>query len=179
LDSKNFLLSYIETIRKPDGGRIENKIEAFEKLIKILKLTKTEYTTEDIELSKQEDTVIALHPIFRRQIDSKFILYPSDINRRTFIAYGSHMLSDIALRLRDYLMRELSSKHYTPEIMLDRLYWLLAEKWMKESRKKKVKEFTNKAIETVLNLGLLKSYEIVTGATGELKVVFTLNKEWE
>jgi hypothetical protein len=179
LDSKSFLLSYIETIRKPDGGRIENKIEAFEKLIKILKLTKTEYTIEDVELSKQEDTIIALHPIFRRQIDSKFILYPSDINRRTFIAYGSHMISEIALRLRDYLMRELSSKRYNPEIMLDRLYWLLAEKWMKESRKKKVKEFTDKAIETVINLGLLKSYEIITGATGELKVVFTLNKEWE
>jgi hypothetical protein len=179
LDSKRFLLSYVETTRKKDGGRIERKIEDFRKLIHIVKISHTEYNKEDIELSKKEETVILLNPIFRRQIDSKFILYPNDINRRTIIAYGSHNLSDIALRLRDYLIRELSSKHYQPEINLDKLYYLLAEKWMRESRKKKVKEYTEKALETVKNLGLLLSYEIKTASTGEPKVVFTLNKDWE
>ena len=179
LDSKRFLLSYVETTRKKDGGRIEKKIEDFRKLIHIKKLSQTEYNKEDIELSKKEETVILLNPIFRRQIDSKFILYPNDINRRTIIAYGSHNLSDITLRLRDYLIRELSSKRYQPEINLDKLYYLLAEKWMRESRKKKVKEYTEKALETVKALGLLLSYEIKTASTGEPKVVFTLNKDWE
>lgn len=179
LDSKRFLLSYVETTRKKDGGRIEKKIEDFRKLIHIVKISQTEYNKEDIELSKKEETVILLNPIFRRQIDSKFILYPNDINRRTIIAYGSHNLSDIALRLRDYLIRELSSKRYQPEINLDKLYYLLAEKWMRESRKKKVKEYTEKALETVKTLGLLLSYEIKTASTGEPKVVFTLNKDWE
>ena len=179
LDSKRFLLSYVETTRKKDGGRIERKIEDFRKLIHIVKISQTEYSKEDIELSKKEETVILLNPIFRRQIDSKFILYPNDINRRTIIAYGSHNLSDIALRLRDYLIRELSSKRYQPEINLDKLYYLLAEKWMRESRKKKVKEYTEKALETVKALGLLLSYEIKTASTGEPKVVFTLNKDWE
>jgi hypothetical protein len=179
LDSKRFLLSYIETTRKKDGGRIERKIEDFRKLIHIVKISQTEYSKEDIELSKKEETVILLNPIFRRQIDSKFILYPNDINRRTIIAYGSHNLSDIALRLRDYLIRELSSKRYQPEINLDKLYYLLAEKWMGESRKKKVKEYTQKAIDTVIALGLLLSYEIKESSTGEPKVVFTLNKDWE
>lgn len=179
LDSKRFLLSYVETTRKKDGGRIERKIEDFSKLIHIVKISHTEYNKEDIELSKKEETVILLNPIFRRQIDSKFILYPNDINRRTIIAYGSHNLSDIALRLRDYLIRELSSKRYQPEINLDKLYYLLAEKWMRESRKKKVKEYTEKALETVKNLGLLLSYEIKTASTGEPKIVFTLNKDWE
>jgi len=179
LDNKRFLLSYVETTTKKDGGRIEKKIEDFRKLIHILKISQTEYNKEDIELSKKEETVIVLNPIFRRQIDSKFILYPNDINRRTIIAYGSHNLSELALRLRDYLMRELSSKRYQPEINLERLYYLLAEKWMKESRKKKVKEYTEKAIETVKALGLLLSYEIKTASTGEPKVVFTLNKDWE
>jgi len=179
LDNRRFLLSYVETIHKRDGGRIESKIEDFRKLIHILKLSQIEYDKEDIELSKKEGTVILLSPIFRRQIDSKFILYPNDINRRTIIAYGSHNLSETALRLRDYLMREISSKHYTPEINLDRLYWMLNEKWMKESRKKKVKEFTEKALETCKALGLLISYELKTGATGEPKIVFTLNKNWE
>lgn len=179
LDSKRFLLSYVETTRKKDGGRIERKIEDFRKLIHIVKISQTEYNKEDIELSKKEETVILLNPIFRRQIDSKFILYPNDINRRTIIAYGSHNLSDIALRLRDYLIRELSSKRYQPEINLEKLYYLLAEKWMRESRKKKVKEYTEKALETVKALGLLLSYEIKTASTGEPKIVFTLNKDWE
>lgn len=179
LDNKRFLLSYVETTRKKDGGRIERKIEDFRKLIHIIKISETEYSKEDIELSKTEETVILLNPIFRRQIDSKFILYPNDINRRTIIAYGSHNLSDIALRLRDYLMRELSSKRYQPEINLHKLYYLLAEKWMGESRKKKVKEYTEKALETVKALGLLLSYEIKTASTGEPKVVFKLNKDWE
>ena len=179
LDSKRFLLSYVETTRKKDGGRIERKIEDFRKLIHIVKISHTEYNKEDIELSKKEETVILLNPIFRRQIDSKFILYPNDINKRTIIAYGSHNVSDITLRLRDYLLRLHSSPKMSREITLDRLYYLVAEKWMRESRKKKVKEYTEKALETVKALGLLLSYEIKTASTGEPKIVFTLNKDWE
>jgi hypothetical protein len=179
LDEKQFLLSYVETTKKKDGGRIERKIEDFRKLIHIVKISQTEYNADNIELSRKEDTVILLNPIFRRQIDSKFILYPNDINRRTIIAYGSHNLSDIVLRLRDYLMRELSSRHPNPEIGLERLYYLVAEKWMKESRRKKVKEYVKKALETVIALGLLLSYEEKRTTTGEPKIVFKLNKDWE
>jgi hypothetical protein len=77
-------------------------------------------------------------------------------------------------------MRELSSKRYQPEIGLEKLYYQLAEKWMRESRKKKVKEYTDKALETVKAMGLLEKYEITKSkTTGEPKVVFTLNKDWE
>ena len=179
LDNKRFLLSYVETTKKKDGGRIERKIQDFRKLLHILQISQTEYSKENIELIKQEETVILLNPIFRRQIDSKFILYPNDINRRTIIAYGSHNLSEVAIKLRDYLMRELSSKRYEPEISQDKLYYMLAEKWMKESRKKKVKEYTDKALDTVKALGLLISYDIKTASTGEPKVVFKLNRGWE
>jgi hypothetical protein len=179
LDNKKFLLSYVETTKTKGGGRVERKIEDFRKLIHIVKISQIEFNKEDIELNKKEETIVILNPIFRRQIDSKFILYPNDINKRTIIAYGSHNLSDITLRLRDYLIRELSSKHYKPEINLDKLFYLLAEKWMRESRKTKVKQYTEKAIETVKTLGLIESYEITTGATGEPKVIFTLNKNWE
>lgn len=179
LDKKRFLLSYKETTFKKDGGRIERKIEDFRKLIHIVKLTEVEYNKSNVELSKKEESIVLLSPIFRRQIDSKFILYPDDINKRTIIAYGSHNISDIALRLRDYLMREHSSKRYNPEISVERLYYLLAEKWMGEGRRKKVKEYTEKALETCINLGLLQRYEIVEGATGDKKVVFSLNDKWE
>lgn len=178
LHNKKFLLSYIETVFKKDGGRIERKIEDFRKLIHILKLTETEYNSGNIEMSKKEESIILLNPIFRRQIDSKFILYPEDITKRTIIAYGSHNVSDITLRLRERLMREHASKHYKPEIMLDRLYYALAEKWMGEGRKKKVKEYTEKALETCIALGLLQKYEILPSSTGEPKIVFHLNKRW-
>jgi hypothetical protein len=179
LESKKFLLSYIEKLYKQDGGRIERKIEDFQSLIKILKISETEYSRANMEISKKEETVILLNPIFRHQIDSKYILYPTEINRRTIIAYGSHNLSETALRLRDYLIREFSRNRFEPEIGLERLYYLLNEKWMKEGRKKKVKEFTEKAMDTVKALGLLLSYKISTGATGEPKVKFKLNPHWE
>lgn len=179
LDSKRFLMSYVEKTATKGGGRLERKIEEFQHLIRIVKLSETEYNKEDVELSKKEETVVALNPIFRSQIDSKFILYPNDITRRTIIAYGSHNLPEITLKLRDWLIREHSAKRYTSKIGLDRLYYVLAEKWMNESRKKKVKEYTERALETVTALGLLVGYEIQTSQSGEPMVVFTLNKDWE
>jgi hypothetical protein len=179
LNSKQFLIRYTETTKGKKGEWIKKEYEAFRRLINVDKATLS-YGVGDMEYYKKTETIILLNPIFRRQIDSKFILYPNDINKRTIIAYGSHNVSDIALRLRDYLLRELSSKRYTSEINLDKLYYLLAEKWMRESRKKKVKEYTEKALEVVTGLGILENYKIVTAkTTGEPKVVFTLNKDFE
>ena len=178
LDNRKFLIKYTETTKGKAGAWIKKEYEAYRKLIFVDKATLS-YGVGDIESYKKTETIVLLNPIFRRQIDSKFILYPNDIQKRTAIAYGNDKVSSIALKLRDYLMREHSSKRYTPEIGLDKLYYVLAEQWMKESRKKKVKEYTDKAIETIKALGLLISYEIKPGATGEPKVVFNLNKEWD
>jgi len=182
LSNKTFLLSYIETRKgKEANGReikIENKIEEFSPLIKILKISQTK-SSGDIELSKVEDIVIMLNPIFNRHIDSRFITVPNDITKRTIVAYGSHKLSEITIKLRDLLLKEKSYKHNSYTIGLDKLYYLLAEKYMRESRKTKVKVDTEKALETVIAMGLLEKYEIVTGATGEPKIIFTLNKKWE
>lgn len=179
LSNKQFLLRYKEEIDKKGGGKIVKELEIFQKIINLPTFRMREYSKEGIELSKTEETLVILHPIFRRQIDSKFILYPNDITKRTIIAYGSPNVSDITIRLREYLMRELSSKHYDPEIGLERLYYQLAEKWMKESRKTKVKKYTDKALETMINLGLLESHKIEKAKTsGEPKVVFRLNKDF-
>jgi len=178
LDSRRYLIKYIETNHQKGGGRIERKIETYSSLLRVLELTETEYSGADIELSKTEETVIVLNPIFRRQIDSKYLLLPNDINQRTIEAYGSHNISEITLRLRDYLVREHSSRRYTPEISIEKLYWTLSDKWMKESRKKKVREYTEKALEVCKEIGILKSYTIETGAKGEKKIVFTLDKDW-
>jgi hypothetical protein len=178
LDNRKFLIKYTEHTKGKAGAWIKKEYEAYRKLIFVDKATLS-YGVGDIESYKKSETIVLLNPIFRRQIDSKFILYPNDIQKRTAIAYGNDKVSSIALKLRDYLMREHSSKRYNPEITLEKLFYLLAEKWMRESRKTKVKQFTDKALETAKALGLLKSYEIKTGSTGEPKVIFTLNKDWE
>lgn len=178
LEEKKFLLNYKEVLFKPNGGRTEREVQGFYSLIRILKLSESEYDASGERVSGKQDLLIMLNPIFRNQIESKFILYPSDLLRRTIIAYGSHNLSETALRLRDYLLREFSQKRYVHEIGLNNLYWKLNDKWMKESRKKKVKEYTEKAIKTAKSLGLLESYEIKEGKK-DAKIVFTLNKDWE
>lgn len=178
LDNRKFLIKYTETTKGKGDTWIKKEYEAYRKLIFVDKATLS-YGVGDIESYKKSETIVLLNPIFRRQIDSKFILYPNDIQKRTAIAYGNDKISSISLKLRDYLMREHSSKRYTPEIGLDKLYYVLAEQWMKESRKKKVKEFTDKAIDTVKALGLLIDYKIKQGSTGEEKIIFNLNKDWE
>lgn len=179
LSQKRFLLKYTETKYEKDGSRTERKIEVFRPLIEILQISETKYSKDNIEESHKEDVVITLSPIFRRQIDSKFISYPADITQRTMIAYGNPKVSEITLKLREYLMREHTQKRYTPEIGLDRLYYLLHEKWMRASRKKEVEKGTTKALEAMINLRLLERYEVTKNKAGEPKIVFHLNKEWE
>ena len=179
LSSRRYLIKYIETEHKKNGKKTVRKIETYSPLLQVVDISEVEYSREDVELSKKEETVIILNPIFRNQIDSKYILLPNDINKRTTEAYGSHNVSDATFRLREYLMRELSNKRFNPQIGLNKLYWTLCPKWMGESRKKKVKTYTEKALETMKALGLLQSYEVKTGSTGEPKIIFTLNKDWE
>ena len=77
-------------------------------------------------------------------------------------------------------MRLKASPRLNRDILLDRLYFQLAEKWMKESRRKKVKEYTEKALEVVIDLGLLESFEIIPAkTTGEAKIIFTINDSFE
>lgn len=178
LHTKRFLVKYIEETKNKNGTKKERKIEEYIPIIRIQKRSEKDYSKENIVLSEKEEIVILLSPIFRRQIETKFIIYPNDIIKRTQIAYGNGKIPTVTIKLRNYLIRELSSKRYKPQISLDRLYYTVAEKWMEEGRKKMVKEYTEKAIETVIALGILIDYEIMTGATGEDKIVFNLNKNW-
>jgi len=179
LSEKRFLIRYKETISKKGGFKTVNEIESFEKIINLPTARQTQLDPTGKELSKQEQTLIILHPIFRSQIDSKFIIYPDDIVQRTILAYGSPNVSGPTLKLRDYLLSELSAKRYSPKIALHRLYYKLNEKWMREGRKKRVKEFTDIALETVKRLGLLLDYKIEPSkANGELIVIFSLNKDF-
>lgn len=179
LAKKQFLMRYTETRTNKAGEWVKKAYEGFRTLIKFDTATISTGKGE-VQLTKQVEKVIILHPIFRSQIGTKFLLYPNDIGRRTVSAYGSHNVSQATLRLRDYLIRELSSKHYNPQICVDKLYYLLNERLMKERKKKKVQSQMQKALEVVTKIGLLESYIIEPSkGTGEPKIIFTLNKKFE
>lgn len=176
LDSRNFLFSYTETI---DSGKTKTvrKVEDYKKLIHIIKLSETTFE-DDIETSNREETIIQLNPIFRNQIDTKFIEIPDDLNKRLQIAARGSKISEVTSRLVDYLLRGTSTKGGKNEIYLETLYNTLAAKWMQESRKKKVRTETDKAVEICKRLGLLKEWTEVQGKNGELKAVFSVNRDW-
>ena len=178
LNERKFLIKYTETTKDKKGNYIKKEVEGYRNLIEVDKATLT-LGTGDVETYKKTETIITLNPIFRRQIDTKFILYPNDINKRTAIAYGGASVSGASLKLRDYLMREHSSKRYTPEISLYNLSYLLAENLMKGSRKSDAEKAINKALITCKNLGILESYTITENKIGEPKYIFKLKKDWE
>ena len=179
LKNKKFCIRYTETTNLGKGRQAKKQYEKFRPILNI-DFASYEELEGGVEQFKKTTEVIVLHPIFRSQIDSKFILYPNDITKRTVIAYGSHNVSSITLILRDHLMWVKSNPKHNREILLSRLYYKVANKWMKESRKAKVKEYTDKALETMITLGLLESYKIETSqTTGEPKVVFKINEDFE
>jgi hypothetical protein len=175
LSEKKFLVKYTETSKDKKGNTTIKEIEGYRSIIFLDKATITKVE----ENYRRQETIISLSPIFRRQIDSKFILYPHDINKRTAIAYGGEKVSGASLKLRDYLMREHANKHYSPEISQYNLSYLLAENLMKASRKSDVEKAINKALITCKNLGLLESHTITENKTGEPKYIFKLKKDWE
>jgi len=178
LSDKKFLINYSEKVKDKKSGEY-NKIEiqTIRPLIYVDRYVLSK-GVNDIEESKKTTFIITLHPIFRRQIDSKFISYPEDITKRTMLAYGSSNISDITIKLREDLMREKSQKVYTYKIYQSKLFYKVAEKYMRQSRKKLVKRYLDKSIETVKKLGLLQSLEIITGSTGEPLYIFNINKDF-
>jgi hypothetical protein len=178
LHERDFLFTYTETIRTKKET-IERTIQDYRKLIHIKKLRERKTRNEDnLEISKREDTIIQLNPIFRGQIDTKFIEIPDDMIKRLEIAAGTSKITEVTLRLVDYLARYTSTSGDKHEIGLEKLYNTLAAKWMEQSRKKLVKQQTSKAVEICKRLGLLKEWKEVPAKNGEIKVVFTINQEW-
>ncbi len=193
LSQKRFLMKYDRRRKVYNGSKSENRtdrIELFQRLIDIVEYT-TDLTDKEIEQIDQGDEsvkqskselIIALNPILTDQINSKYVEYPQDINRRTILAAGGHP-SDVTQSinsLRDYMLRELSSGRYTCAINANKLYHILKlDNYVKKGRKKLLIETTLKAIQTCKNLGLVEEANEVIGVEGQAKYVFKLNKEFK
>jgi hypothetical protein len=196
LARKRFLIIYKRKITTTDtNGKIieerEQRIEDFINLFKVvtfLDLTKKE--AEEIDKgnlklkAEKSEIVILLNPIFIDQIDTKFIEYPIDINKRTAIAAGGHSrVTQSINNLRDYLIRAISAnkkkKIAITEINMDKLPFLLGlDKYFKQRKRKRIEEIINRAVETVVNMRLVNKAERIEGVNGQYKFVFELNLDF-
>jgi hypothetical protein len=187
LADRKFLIKYERKIfgkqssRKPGQPAYKvEKIELHSSIIWLPEVTEELYTEDHELISSRKEVRVVLSPLFRDQIDSYFIAVPKNITERTVLAYGSHNVSEAALRLRDYLMDEHSQRKTEPtKISQEKLLYRIAEKAMKANRKKRALEMLDKAIDTVTKLGLLKDHQLEPSPkSGDLIYYFHLNKDF-
>ena len=118
---------------------------------------------DDSLREKRGELIIALNPLLTDQINSKYVEYPSDINKRTVIAAGGHRLvTESMIALRDYMLRELSARRFQSEINEEKLFLILKlEKYLKSKRKKLIQQRVEDAIQFAKNLGLVEDCQRV------------------
>ncbi|MEM7175217.1 MAG: hypothetical protein AAF443_04745 [Chlamydiota bacterium] len=189
---KKFLIVFDRKRKVIKKGKIQvltDRIEEFQSLVRVIKYSEGLSEKElqkmnsgnDSPFEKKGEMIIGLNPILVEQINSKYVEYPSDINKRMTIAAGGHRHVTEAMNiLRDYMLRELSSKRHVIEINKDRLPYLLKlDKYLEARQKKRVAKRIDDAIQANRNLGLISSIEVVEGSSGQLKYVFSLNASFQ
>jgi len=192
LANKKYLITYERTRRVKSGKTTEERIDRVmeaQSLFRILHYVK-DMTQEEVNrldngdrkvAQEKGELIIALNPILTDQINSKYIEYPQNINKRTIIASGGHPndVTKAIITLRDWALRELSSKHYSFEINAERLpYMLKLDNYVKQGRKKLIKETIEKAIQACKSLNLILEVKEAKGAGGQTKYVFDLNRDF-
>lgn len=191
-EQQKFLIIYERRRElKNEKGKKEiriDRIEDFQSLFKIIRFFEglTEEEAENLDngnellRDKKGELVIALNPLLTDQINSKYVEYPSDINKRTVIAAGGHkFVTESMLALRDYMLRELSARRFHSEINEEKLFLVLKlENYIKSRRRKIIQQRAEDAIQVIKNLGLLEDYERVIGAAGQWKYIFHLNSKF-
>ena len=177
---KKALIRYTRTVDLGRGKTREYFIESFDSLLKIATGGYRDSLNGETVDEKKEIEVY-LHPIFIDQIDRKYTELPVDITKRMIEAYGATNVSEIAIKLVEYLARAYSGRprDFKTEIYEEKLYGIIAGNYVREGRRSLIATYFEKAIETAKGIRLLKSCETVTGATGKPKFIFTLYESWD
>jgi hypothetical protein len=132
---------------------------------------------------RKGEEIFALNPIFRDQIDTKYLRYPIDLTRRIRKASNDVGCKEAPSTycLITYLTREHSSKHYNPEISEQVLIkYLELEKMESEGRQKRIRERIDNDIKIAIGIGLIERYERVSRKNPNegQKYIFYLNPKW-
>lgn len=184
LKDQKFRFTYKQTIKKKGKADIERVITGERPLLHI------DLATEKVgEEETLREKIITLEPIFRNQIESKFLLYPQDHIKRIEEAWGSKKIPSFLYSMVDYLNSIRSAKGEQPKgrnareikhsIYVSNLFKKIDPKTLSQGRKTRIQNNTEKALDLCKNIGLLADYEIGTGKTGEKMYIFYINKEWE
>lgn len=192
MESKKVLIKYDrikKVIKNKKTETLTDRIEYFESLVKIIFFTPDLTNEEKDRLDKGDNSIreikgemiVGLNPIFTDQIETKFIEFPIDTNRRLVIAAGGHKkVTSSMMTLMEWTLREISAKRYKLEINEERLPYLLGlETYVKQNRKKRLQERIAKDIEAVVNMGIILQSEKQENTTGGFKWVFHLNEQYE
>jgi hypothetical protein len=178
LEKKKFLIRHKETYSKKGGGKAIIEREGYRALFHLDRVTLTQEDKDGKQTNKAETMVVVLSPLYRQQIESKYILQPLDIIQQLTLANGGANIPLATYNLKEYLFRELASKHFECKITARKLYETLEPKLMQVPRLQQAKENTTRAIETMTSLGLLERHEIGTSKVGETMFTFFLNKNY-
>lgn len=163
LANKKFHIQYRKVLPKKSG---ESFIDETNSLIKI-------HSTISTKNPKGTKTYkIELHPIFTDQIEKKYVLFPESIHQRT-IAASKIFVTDSTIRLRDFLLSEISAGRFKPNIgerkLINRLH---LQKYLLIRRKNKALDQISKSIEVCKKIGIISKVEETIGQEDPKKYVF-------
>jgi len=191
LADKRFLLIYNRSYQQGRKTKTD-RVEAYQPLIMDIltsykaltnkELEDVEAGNEDIKTKKGE-VILTLNPLFIDQIATKFIEVPTEINTLTRKARGGGRVHSGITKLRDHLLRAISSqknkgadKTYVNKEKLPSLLGL--DRYVKEGRKKLINTRIEESIEACKELNLITEVKVIKGAKGQEKYEFTLNLDY-
>ena len=192
LASKKFLLAINrKRVIKDSKGKtktVTDRIEEVQSLIRVIKfyqglsdedLTKLDKEYPE-EVSNKGELVIGLNPILCDQISTKYVEYPIDINKRMCkAAGGAKRVTQAMNKLRDLMLRELSSKRTMASYNEDTLIRMLhLDNYLRARKKSLAIKRLQKAIEALSTINLIQNTEISHGSEGQVKYTFQINPKF-
>ena len=182
LGKKKFLMKHTDTYRnKKTGAKAIIERTGYRTLFHIDEATYTLEDKDGNQTAKGKTFIVVLNPIYREQIEDRFILQPLDIIQQLTLANGSPNIPLATQRFKEYLFQIIAQKPKGyPEhtIGARKLYEKLEPKLMQVPRIAKVKENTTRAIETLLKMEIIERYELGKSKVGEDMYFFYINKNY-
>ena len=182
LGKKKFLMRHTETrTNKKTGAKATIDRTGYRTLFDIDEATFTLEDKDGNQTAKGKTFIVVLNPIYREQIEGRFILQPLDIIKQLTLAHGSPNIPLATQRLKEYLFQIIAQKplgYPEHKIGARKLFEKLEPKLMQVPRIAKVKENTTKALETLLKMEILDKYELGKNKIGDDMYTFYINKNY-
>jgi hypothetical protein len=174
---KKALIRYVRE-SKTKKEKLTQRIEEFQSLIKMQHLEQEKESLNTGKKSVHSEIVVHINPVFRDQIETKFVPMPYEIISKMTEAYGNTDIPAFVYKLRNYLAREFSSKRYKAEIAVERLLWITDEYNMKNRQQKRAYNNLCTSIDVMIKIGLLQNHALENNKQGEPKIIFYINEKW-